>query len=569
MLNWRSNLNFPLLRYQQARPFTPNMARQSPYLTSPAKGYTTIIGGLSTQELENWIAAYKDDKHYRKVNEEFNKYPGIDKTEAFPQYYLSEKGLIYFQDSEGNTRLCVPTALRADLMKEKHDIITEGAHGGYFKTYNRITSNYYWPKMSRDIKRFVNSCDVCQKIKPRRHAPFGKLQSIPIAFNPFEVVSMDFITELPDSNGYDSVLVIIDKLTKYAIFVPTTTTVTKNQTAELFFKHVVSKFGMPSQVISDRDPRWSGEFWKEICRLMGSKRALTTAYHPQADGQTEIMNQYLEISIRSYINEDKDNWEDLLDSLAFSYNTSVHTATGFSPAYLLHGYQPKSATTLEADPQDTLGLEAEKNTSEKKKPIAIDEQAHDMIERFTAERSRARDALLLGQIIQEKYYNQGRLIVEYEEGDLVLINRQGLGMLRNEKGRGAKLLPRYDGPFEILKKISPVTYRLRMPASYGTHPVLNISHLEKYHRSPSEFGPRQEIPLQRAGFDVLQEVEVERIIAEKWVKGPLGRRIPRYRVRYVGFGPEDDEWKTKQGMKNAPEVLIKWERQKATAKKQK
>ena len=123
------------------------------------------------------------------------------------------------------------------------------------------------------------------------------LQPIPIPSQPFEVVTMDFIPELPECEGYDNILVIVDKLTKYAIFVPTTTTITEKGTAELFFQHVISQYGIPRQVITDQDVRWKGEFWKEICDRMGMKRALTTAYHPQADGQTKIMNQSLEISL--------------------------------------------------------------------------------------------------------------------------------------------------------------------------------------------------------------------------------------------------------------------------------
>ena len=112
---------------------------------------------------------------------------------------------------------------------------------------------------------------------------------------------MDFIPELLECEGCDNVLVIVDKLTKYAIFIPTTTTITEKGTAELFFQHVISQYGIPRQVITDRDVRWKGEFWREICDRMGMTRVLTTAYHPQPDGQTEIMNQSLEIFLRAYI----------------------------------------------------------------------------------------------------------------------------------------------------------------------------------------------------------------------------------------------------------------------------
>ena len=165
-------------------------------------------------------------------------------------------------------------------MSEVHNTITEAEHGDYAKTYNWIVAVYYWLRMSRDIKKYVGTCDICQKTKPRHHAPIRMLQPILIPSQPFEVVSMDFIPELPESDGYNNILVIIDKLMKYTIFIPTTTTITKKGTAELFFRHVIAQYGIPRQVISDRDTRWKGEFWKEICDRMGMKRALTTAYHP-------------------------------------------------------------------------------------------------------------------------------------------------------------------------------------------------------------------------------------------------------------------------------------------------
>lgn len=129
-------------------------------------------------------------------------------------------------------------------MQEVHDIITEVVHGGYFKAYNRISAIYYWLWMSREIKMFVNTCDTCQKTKPRQHRPIGLLQPILILSQPFEVVSKDFIPELPTSSGYDNILVIVDKLTKYVILILTTTKVMEEETVKLFLKHIISKFSI-------------------------------------------------------------------------------------------------------------------------------------------------------------------------------------------------------------------------------------------------------------------------------------------------------------------------------------
>ena len=297
---------------------------------------------------------------------------------------------------------------------------------------------------------------------------------------------------------------------------------------------------------------------------MGMKRSLTISYHPQADGQTEILNQGLEISIRAYIGPDRDNWNGMLDALALSYNSSSHTATGFSPAYLLRGFQPITSTSILSQPANIDRTEISNSGTDDRK--TLHDRALNLVEGFTAERTKARDTLALGQIFQKKAYNKGRLNWEFKEGDKVVINRRNLGLIRDEKGRGDKFLARYEGPFEIIKKISAVAYRLRMPGSYSIHPVLNIEHLEKYKESPSEFGERPQLKTNRLDFDALPEYEVDRIVAERTRKGRNGRKIPIYHLRYTNYGPESDTWETRQNLKNAPDILHDWEKFKALLK---
>ena len=367
----------------------------SNYCTSEA--YTTITS-ISSDELEKWNKAYASDPFLSKSLKEDNTED--DFSNKYTQYQIQKNRLIYFEDWNGNHRLVVLESLRVDIMSEIHNTITEAAHGGYAKTYNRIAAVYYWPRMSRDIKKYVGTCDICQKTKPRRHAPVGMLQPIPIPSQPFEVVSMDFIPELPESDGYDNILVIVNNLTKYTIFIPATTMITKKGTAELFFQHVIAQYGIPRQVISDRDTRWKGEFWKEICDRMGMKRALTTAYHPQADGQTEIMNQTLEISLRAYIGPNWDDWVASLDGLALSYNSTPHTTTGFAPSYLLRGYVPITGSSLIHSPKSIQRPlnRTELNSSDNG---TLRPEAAEMIEQFKADRHQAQEALLLGQHFQQ------------------------------------------------------------------------------------------------------------------------------------------------------------------------
>ena len=160
----------------------------------------------------------------------------------------------------------------------------------------------------------------------------------------------------------------------------------------------------------------------------------------------------------------------------------------------------------------------------------LDERALHMTEAFEAERRKAQDALLLGQVFQRKTYNKDRLTWEFQEGDKVVINQKNLRLLRNEKGCRDKLLMKYEGLFEIIQKLSSVLYRLRMPASFGMHPVLNIEHLERYQESPEEFRERPKIRMNRLDFKELPEYQVDRIVAESWRKGRISGGPHRGRV---------------------------------------
>jgi hypothetical protein len=221
---------------------------------------------------------------------------------------------------------------------------------------------------------------------------------------------MDFIPELPSSSGFDNILVIVDKLTKYTIFIPTTISITEVKTAELFFHHIISKFGIPRQVITDRDTRWKGEFWKEICKRMGMIRFLTMACHPQADGQTKVLNQSLEISLHAYVSPSRNDWVNYLDALALSYNMTLHTATGFAPTYLLRGYITRS--TLVHHPEGIARPATESGSHNLGNISNIDKTslhpaALEMSEAFHAARHRAQEALMLGQHFQRQSYNKG------------------------------------------------------------------------------------------------------------------------------------------------------------------
>ena len=167
----------------------------------------------------------------------------------------------------------------------------------------------------------------------------------------------------------------------------------------------------------------------------------------------------------------------------------------------------------------------------------------------------------MAQDYQKKFYNEGRWDFEFQEGDMVLINLHSLHLLRSFKGRGQKLLPRFDGPYEVTEKVSKVAYRLRLPASYRGHPVINIAHLKLYTKAPDLSISRPTLAPLRKSFDELEEFEVERILDSKLVQGPKGRRIRKYKVRWKGYEPKYDTWETRQNLRNAPAALREYEAQ--------
>ena len=174
--------------------------------------------------------------------------------------------------------------------------------------------------MRETIKLYIKNCDTCQRSKAFRHALYGLLQPNEVPDQPWRSIAMDFITELPNSNGYDTILVFIDRLTKMSHCLPCQKDLDTQQFATLFMKHIVRLHSILRDIITDRGSLFTSELWKETTKNLGIQRRLSTAFHPQTVGQTERMNAILQHYLRSYINYRQDNWSDLLAIAEFAYN---------------------------------------------------------------------------------------------------------------------------------------------------------------------------------------------------------------------------------------------------------
>ena len=275
--------------------------------------------------------------------------PLLDQYQHSPpesRYYV-EDDLLWTRIA-GSVRLCVPrdSTLRSQILHDHHDAPIAG-HLGFDKTYDALRRTYYWPRMARDTRAYVNSCEQCQRNKPTLQHKAGLFSPLDIPTQRWETVSMDFIVQLPrTAHGYDAITVFVDKLSKQVHFCASHTTDSAIDVARLFFDNIFRLHGMPRAFISDRDSRFTGKFWAALTKLMGIKLNMSTAFHPQSDGQTERANRTLEEMLRSYISYHQRDWDKFLPMMEFAYNNSVNPSTGFSPFFLNQGFHPLVPASL-------------------------------------------------------------------------------------------------------------------------------------------------------------------------------------------------------------------------------
>jgi transposase InsO family protein len=422
-------------------------------------------------------------------------------------------------------KIAVPNAfgLRTHLMEEMHDSPYAG-HLGVQKTLKLVARHYWWPTMAEDVKRYVTVCHLCQKNKARQGKPSGLLQPLELPHVPWHTVTMDFITQLPRTeSGHDAILVVVDKLTKMVHLVATTTTATAEQTARLYVDHIWKLHGVPQKVVTDRDPLFTSHFTQALCRMLGTKQAMSTAYHPQTDGQTERVNRVLEDMLRMYVSKSQTDWDEKLACAEFAINNADHSSTGTTPFMLNYGHHPYLPVTVL--PQHRVPA-ASSFVQRIQRLIAEARQVH----RIATER-------------QVQFANARRRDVQFAPGDWVLLSAKNL---RFKEGT-PKLLPRWVGPFQVSKKVGGQSYELILPARWKVHDVFHVSKLERYRRDGNVQPPPPAEMLE--GED---EYEVEHILDHRHVKS---HRTYEFLVRWAGYSPEHDTWEPEANLKNAPNVL--------------
>ena len=453
--------------------------------------------------------------------------------------YTLEEGLLFHAPSGG--KLCIPKSLRSDVIREAHDAILGGGHMGTAKTAAAVGSRYHWPKMTDSVAEWITGCDVCHRVKHKNARPYGLLQALPIPLERAERVNIDFVTKLPTSEaGYDAVATIIDPLTKRARWIPVKEAeLTAEKFATAFIKGYVRSRGLPVSIVSDRDTRFTSAFWQSLCSQLGITLRMSTAYHPQSDGQAEKANATLETFLKAYIAQLKspEQWSRLLPLAEFTYNAAKHKAIGMSPFEADIGYVPRLPLDLLAPgprtPASKSGTEYVENLAK--------------IVRMLRERMEETQLAMVSEA------NEHRQPHPFRVGDSVFLDTRllpvgyaNVNAAANDARNSRKFQHPYAGPFTLLKKAGENAFVLDIPAHWRLHPVFNVARLKLSKVDNS----REHPPPPPLRSTATAEYEVEAILGHS---GSTVRDL-KYLVKWVGY--PDATWEPLANLRGSSNELL-------------
>jgi hypothetical protein len=357
------------------------------------------------------------------------------------------------------------------------------------------------------------------------------IQPLELPEKPWTDISMDFITSLPLARNCDSIFVVVDRFSKMAHFIGTRMDVTAEDVADLFLREVVRHHGLPKRIVSDRDPKFTSKFWTSLFEYLGTSLKLSTAAHPETDGQTERTNRTFEVMIRHFVAGRLTSWVDFLPNLEFAYNAAIHSSTGKSPFALNYLYLPQS-------PLDAVLGVTENETVEEMR-LALEE---------------AKDAITEAQRDQAVQSNKHRILKEFEVGEFVLLSTKHLDIHFRERA-GHKLFAPYLGPFEVLERIGPVAYRLKLPETLGrTHNVFYVGLLKPFDRSRWDPTSVQSIP----DAEGVPTFKVDAVLKKRINRRSKSR--VEYFVRWKGLPETDGTWEpAEELLKDVPGLIEEFE----------
>ena len=445
------------------------------------------------------------------------------------------RGLLFSE--QGRLRI---QALRTRILAELHDGAT-GAHCGRDRMLAEAQRRFEWHGMATDVEQYVLTCDACQRNKHSKQLRPGLLMPLPLPEEPCLHWTTDAVCGLPRTKrGFDAIQVYVDRLTKLKRFAAARTSDGSVQLAGTTLRAIIGSHGMPKSMVSDRDPRITAKFWRELSRLLGSEVNLSTAHHPQSDGQSEREIQTLITALRSYANAMGDDWDEYLPALELACNSKVQASTGAAPFTLVYGTEARLPIDCALDDARPVSVPAATQRAERMK-LALDHA-----------RSRAE----LAQAKQKRLADRHRRLLLLKEGDQVLLSTEGLQL----RSGTHKLTSRYIGPFRVLGAVNANAVTLELPPLLGAlHPTFNITRVKPYRDGRALFPDRPQRYAQPPAIDAdtngAARYEVECVIAQR---GHAAQR--ELLVRWKGYGAEHDEWQRRSELvRSAPIVVAQFE----------
>ncbi|CAJ2649147.1 unnamed protein product [Trifolium pratense] len=442
---------------------------------------------LEGQKLLQEVA--QDDQIQKMISEL------TDNPDSKPGFVVQQGILLY------HGRLVIPaTSPSIPLLLAEFHSTPMGGHSGFLRTYRRLAANLYWVGMQKTVRDFVRACDVCQRQKYAATTPGGLLQPLPIPNNIWENLSIDFITGLPKSKGFEAVLVVVDRLSKYSHFILLKYPYTAKSVAELFVKEVVRLHGIPSTIISDRDPLFVSHFWRELFKLQGTKLQMSSAYHPETDGQTEVINRCLESYLRCFASDQPKSWAHWIPWVEYWYNTTYHVSIDKSPFEVVYGRSPPNLLRF---------------LSNETKVAAVVLELTERDEALT----QLKNQLLKAQQQMKAYADKKRKDVHFAVGEWVFLKLRPHRQQSVVKRINQKLAARFYGPFKIIEKVGAVAYKFKLPDDSKIHPLFHVSLLK---RAVGDYSVQGTLP-KELDMTIEEDIYPEKILGSRitWQGGKV------------------------------------------------
>lgn len=414
-------------------------------------------------------------------------------------------------------RLAIPNhdELKLKLLRHVHDSPV-GGHPGRTKTLDILQREYYWPEMYQSVRRFVKSCHVCSRAKAHRDAYQGLLKPLPIPDRRWSDISVDFVVDLPLSKRCQNIMVVVDRLSKMKHLIAMDS-LDAPEVARAFLNHVFKLHGLCESAVSDRGGQFISAFWNELTKQLGIKAQLSTAFHPETDGQTERVNAVMEQTLRAYVDYLQDDWVTFLPMVEFTMNNSTSESTRVSPFFANYGQHPR------------MGFEPPTGTDRPRHQRNQVLEANEFADKMSKVEQHVRDELRWAQAVYEETANRHRKPAPaYRVGDRVWLDTRHVATRRPSK----KLDWKNVGPFVIKDVVSPHAYRLDLPETMKIHPVFHTSLLRP--AAPEDLALPGQIqpPPQPVEVDGDQEYHVERVEDSRY-NGCMKRF--EYLVKWRGY----------------------------------